>query len=433
MKNWSNLHQWQPAEVCYPTSEQEVVAIVQKAATDCRKVRIIGSGHSFTPLCVTKDYLVSLDEYQGLISVDKDKRLATVKAGTKINALNLLLNANGLALENMGDVDVQSIAGAISTGTHGTGIEMGNVSTQVVALRFVDGSGIVRFCSREENPELLRAAAISLGAFGVITEITLKCVPKYSLAIQVRKRKLSEVIAEHRDLNHNTRHFEFYWFPNTEYVMTKELSITDEPAQNNRMGDYLQELVLENYTFLALNEFVRLFPARTRGTSLLAAQTVSDYRRVRRSFEVFSTSRLVRFNEMEYNVPIEAYEDVNREVVNWINNHNYDVLFPLEHRFVKGDNLMLSPAYQRDAAYIAAHVYHKKDHRKYFKALEDIFRAHEGRPHWGKLHTLNAEDFHASYPEMDTFLRLRETFDPNDIFLSPYLESLFINPNTKSA
>jgi FAD-linked oxidoreductase len=433
MQNWSKLHHWQPAEVCFPVREEEIVEIVRRAATEKKKIRLIGSGHSFTPLCVTDNYLISLDKYQGLISVDKDNRLATVKAGTKINTLNLLLDAHGLALENMGDIDVQSIAGAISTGTHGTGSELGNVSTQVQSLKFVDGRGDVRVCSRNEDPELFRAAAISLGSLGIITEVTLKCELSYNLAIQVRKRKLSELMEEYPALNRKNRHFEYYWFPNTDYAMTKELTITDEPAQKNSMGDYLQELVLENYTFLALNEVVRLFPSRTRATSRLAASTISDFRRVRSSFQVFSTARIVRFNEMEYNIPIEAYEDVNREIVNWINKHNYDVLFPLEHRFVKGDDLMLSPAYKRDAAYIAAHVYHKKDHRKYFRALEDIFRAHEGRPHWGKLHTLSAEDLHASYPEMDTFLRLREACDPDNIFLSPYLESLFINPATKPA
>lgn len=433
MQNWSKTHKWHPSQTYLPKTEEEIVEIVHKALNDKTKIRLIGTGHSFTPLYVTEDVLISLDEYQGLISVDKDNCLVTVKAGTKINALNLLLDANGLALENMGDIDVQSIAGAISTGTHGTGIKMGNVATQVVALRFVNGRGVVQECSREENPELFRAVAISLGALGIITEITLKCVPKYNLAIQVRKRKLSEVIAEHLELNRNNRHFEFYWFPNTEYTMSKELTVTDEPAQKNSLGDYIQELVLENYTFLALNEIVRLFPSRTRGTSRLAASTVSDFRSVRRSFEVFSTSRLVKFNEMEYNVPIEAYEDVNKEVVNWINKHNYDVLFPLEHRFVKGDDLMLSPAYQRNSAYIAAHVYHKKDYQKYFKALEDIYRAHDGRPHWGKLHTLTAEDLHASYPEMDNFLRFREDCDPDNLFLSPYMESLFLLPATKSA
>lgn len=204
MQNWSNLHQWQPAKIYYPTTEEEVIEIVHRAATDRRKIRIIGSGHSFTPLCVTDDYLVSLDEYQGLISVDKDKRLATVKAGTKINALNLLLDAHGLALENMGDIDVQSIAGAISTGTHGTGSGLGNVSTQVQALKFVDGRGNLRVCSRDEAPDLFRATAISLGTFGIITEVTLKCEPSYNLAIQVRKRKLTELMAEYPDLNRKT-------------------------------------------------------------------------------------------------------------------------------------------------------------------------------------------------------------------------------------
>lgn len=424
MKNWSGNVSWAPNKVFYPSSEEEIAAIVKQASQQGKKVRIIGSGHSFTPLCKTDDYLISLDNFQGIIHIDKDKKQARVKAGTKLKTLNLLLDKEGLALENLGDIDVQSIAGAISTGTHGTGAKLGNLCTQARALKFINGEGDVVSCSENENPELFKAAVLSLGALGVITEFTIQCVPAYNLALNIRKKRLEDILNSYAQYNTHNRHFELYWFPHTPYVLTKELNQSDK-ADKDTFSDYLQEVVLENYALKALCELSYLVPVLSRAISRLAASTVSDYHKSKRSYKVFSTYRIVRFNEMEYNVPVEAYAEVMKAITQWVNKHHHHVMFPVENRFVKGDDILLSPAYQRDSAYIAIHCYNKKEYKAYFDAVEDIFKAHGGRPHWGKIHNLKRGELEKLYPEFDAFCKIRDEQDPDEVFLNPYLQTIF--------
>lgn len=425
MKNWSTHLRWNPSELAYPETEAALVALVQKALATKHNIRLIGSAHSFTPLCVTDSIQISLDKYQGLISIDRERLQATVKAGTKLHLLNELLAKEGLALENLGDINVQSIAGAISTGTHGTGTAFGNLSTQVVRLKLINGQGQLLSCSPTENPELFKAAQVSLGALGILTEITLQCVPSYRLALHIKQETLEEMLSSYQEINQSCRNFEFYWFPNTPYVLSKRIELTQEPADKRSFKDYFQEVLLENYAFKMICDTSYYFPSLTHRLSRFAASTVSPFKKVNESGLVFSTSRIVRFNEMEYNLPIEAYLDAKKELVNWINKHNKTILFPLENRFVKGDDIYLSPAYGRDSAYIAAHVYHKKDFKPYFTALEEIMKAYQGRPHWGKMHTLGQEELQARYPEFDRFRRIRQEQDPEGIFLSPYLQTLF--------
>ncbi len=424
MKNWSGYLQWQPEQIFRPTSIEEISLIIQQAVSQKKKVRLIGTGHSFTPLSKTDEFLVSLDDYQGIVHIDPTTQQATVKAGTKLHTLNKLLHEQGLALENLGDIDVQSIAGAISTGTHGTGTAFGNLCTQVRKITFINGLGELISCAVDDQPDLFKAVVLSMGLFGVLTEITLQCVPSYHLELNVQKRRIDEVIASYQEYNARNRHFEFYWFPNTPYVMTKELNLSNAPASSGSFKEYLQEVLLENYALKAVCELSYRIPSLTHRISRFAASTIDDFRKVKRSFEVFSTTRIVRFNEMEYNVPIEAYTDVKKEMISWINTHNLDVMFPIENRFVKGDDIYLSPAYLRDSAYIAVHTYNKKKFHNYFAAIEAIFKAYEGRPHWGKIHTRTAEEFARLYPKFDDFSLLRDQHDPEQLFMSPYMETI---------
>lgn len=424
MQNWSRHLHWQPAEIAYPRTEAEVQALVQRSAAAGRHLRVIGSGHSFTPLCVTEDVLLSLDYWQGLESVDKVTGLVTVRAGTKLHTLNHLLHAEGLALENLGDIDRQSIGGTISTGTHGTGLAFGNISTQLRAIRFVNGRGELVECSTTERPDLFRAAQVSLGALGVITAVTLQCVPAYQLELVVDKMRLDEVLQTYPQLNADHRNFEFYWFPNTDYVMTKRSNTVVAAVAGPGLADFFQEYVLENYAFQALCELSYRLPRTSRWVSRLSAATIGHHRKVAHSHQVYATTRLVRFNEMEYNVPLTVYPDAMRALTAWINRHNWRVHFPIENRFVRGDDIYLSPAQGRDSAYIACHVYYKKDFLPYFTALEAILRDHEGRPHWGKWHTMKAAELAGRYPHYQDFNRHRGEQDPEGVFLTSYLAEL---------
>ncbi len=426
--NWSGSIQFNPKQYVFPSSEGEIQSIVYAAIKQNKQVRIIGSGHSFTPLCKTDQILISLDQYQGLVSVNTELNQATIKAGTKLHVLNTLLLEHGLALPNMGDINVQSLAGAISTGTHGTGISFGNMSTQIAAMTFINGKGERVHCSKTEYPDVLKAAQLSLGSLGVITEITMQCVPAYNLELKIERRNLQDVLEDLEQLNTQNRNFEFYWFLNTPYVMTKTANVTTEKAEKNGIANYLQEMLLENYTFKLFNEISTLFPKQSRRISMLTARSVSKHRKVSSSDQVFSTPRVVKFHEMEYNVPLAAYKEVKKEIINWIGKHNYDIMFPMENRFVKQDDLYLSPAYKRDSAYIAVHTYSKKKYNQYFRAIEEIFIAHDGRPHWGKQHTRTAADLRELYPEFSTFLEIQKQHDPNGVFLSPYLRQLLNAP-----
>lgn len=424
MKNWSGNQKWSPEIILYPTSEEEIKEIIQKAREDDKQIRTIGSAHSFTPLNVTDSVLLSLDRLQGLVSVDHEQQQVTVRAGTKLYMLNELLAEEGLALENMGDINVQTVAGALSTGTHGTGIGFGNLSTQIVQLRLINGQGEVVVCSESENRDWFKAAQVSLGVLGVITEITLRCVPAYRLELRIGKEKIESNFDNLDEILTSTRNFEFYWFLNTSWTMTKHLNETAEPAEPAKWKDYLQEKLLENHIFKLLCDTSALIPSTSRRLNRIAAATIDDYRKVDHSYNVFSTSRLVRFNEMEYNVPLGAYQEVKKEIMQWVSRNVRNVVFPMENRFVKGDDIWLSPAYQRDSAYIAVHMYHKKSYQEYFSGIEDIFKAYDGRPHWGKIHTLEADELRHRYENFDRFNEVRKEMDPEGVFFSPYLKSI---------
>jgi len=426
MKNWAGNIEWNPAVIAYPKSVEEIQHIVMKAVNNKQKIRLIGSGHSFTALCETKDILISLDKYQGVTSIDKSKYQATVKAGTKLNILTSALFQEGLAMENLGDIDVQSLAGAISTGTHGTGKDFGTLSTQVIALRFINGKGEIISCSETENRELFKAAQVSMGIIGIITEITLQCIPAYILKILSKPDSYTAVMA---DLDHklnDNRNFEFFWLPYTDTVISKTTNIVEDVAiKKTNIISKLSEYVLENYAFMGMCEFAKRFPSKTEAVSMLSAKLISEEVKINHSHKIYATTRLVKFREMEYNIPAEAFQDVMKELTKTLNSKKYDVHFPIECRWVRADDIMMSPAHGRDSAYIACHVYKDKDCGPYFKAMESILRAYGGRPHWGKMHTLTPQDIADIYPQFSAFMRHREQQDPEQVFITSYLSELF--------
>lgn len=425
LKNWAGNVEINPTTIAYPKTESEIQNLVSKAVNENAKIRVIGSGHSFTALCQTKQILVSLDEYQGLVSVNKEKNQATVKGGTKLSTLGEILFKEGLAMENLGDIDAQSIAGTISTGTHGTGTSFGTISTQVIKIKLINGKGEIQVCSPTQNPELFKASQVSLGALGIIIEITLQCVPSYKLLIDNNKESLQTVLSSIDERNTQNRNFEYYWFPYTNTTWTKTTNIAEsgEPDKDNILN-YLSELLLENYSFKALCEFARIFPSKNKLVSQIIAQSAPTMKKLSLSHKVYATMRLVKFTEMEYNVPAEAYQDVMKEIIKVVNSGKFAIHFPIENRWVKKDDIFMSPAYERDSAYIACHVYNKKDNSAYFKALEDIFRAYGGRPHWGKMNSITQKDVVDLYPKFAKFNKIRNEQDPDKIFTNAYLEKL---------
>jgi FAD-linked oxidoreductase len=422
--NWSGSVTAAPSSIRHPASLEEIAAIVRECRERGCGLRVIGAGHSFTPLAWTDGVLVSLDRFAGLEHVDPAARQATARAGTQIKALGEQLFAQGLGQANLGDIDVQSIAGAISTGTHGSGATLGSISTQVVGLTLLTAAGELIECSETREREIFKAAQVSLGALGIITSVTLQLLPAYRLDYTWRRQSLAECLDHIEQYRDENRNFEFFWLPYSDNTLTKRMNVTDAPAQQKNVLRQFNELVLENGVFWAFSELCRRFPAVSPRVGALLGRLISGGRDVNYSHRIFATPRMVKFQEMEYSLPAENFVAALRAIEACIRRNRFLVHFPIECRFVHADDIYLSPAHGRASAYIAVHMYKGMAYRAYFEAVEAILRAYGGRPHWGKLHSLAARELRPLYPRWDDFQAARRRLDPDGLFLNPYLRTI---------
>jgi FAD-linked oxidoreductase len=366
---------------------------------------------------------MSLEGFQGIEDIP-EPGLVSVRAGTTLKRLGQELFTEGLGQENLGDIDVQSLAGAISTGTHGTGRGLGNLSTQVEGLTLVSADGTVHELSLDTNPEMFQAARLSLGALGVIARVTLRVEPAYGLRYENRRMLLEDCLKDLEHMAGATRHFEFFWFPHSRRVHVKTLERTSGAIRHKTLATRFNETLLENATFKLLSETARLIPRLAPAISRFSIKAMRMTSGSGWSHEIFASPRLVRFHEMEYSVPSAEAPEVFNELKAWLDSTRFPVHFPVECRFVKGDDIWLSPAYGRDSAFIAVHAYNAMPYEEYFRAAEQIFLRHEGRPHWGKMHNLTAAELAPRYPRWADLLEVRSELDPAGLFLTPYLRAL---------
>lgn len=423
--NWSGEVSCRPRQVASPATIDALAGLVSETASRGGKLRVAGSGHSFSPVVATDQTLVSLAKLSGLAEVDRDARSATALAGTPIHVLGALLAKHGLALTNQGDIDAQAIAGAVSTGTHGTGVGLGSISTQVSALTLVTASGELLYCSPSREPDIFKAAQVSLGSLGVLARIRLQCEPSYYLKDVRRNMDFEACLSEFEDSCRRHRHFEFWWFPYSDVVATKALDPTDEARPRHLLKRLFADKVLETGIFWAISEAVRLVPSASRPVSRFSARFMSEGEFSDHSHRVFPSARDVRFNEMEYAVPVEQGIDCLREIRAFIERERIQVHFPIEYRVVAADDIWLSPFYKRDSAVISVHMYAGMPYEAYFRGCEAIFRNHRGRPHWGKMHGLGAHELRDMYPEWERFQEVRRQLDPQGVFLNDHLARLF--------
>jgi FAD-linked oxidoreductase len=425
--NWAGNHTAHPRRFAEPHSIDELETLVLRAEG---KIKCVGAGHSFTAIAVTDGMLIGLDRLRGIESVDDAEdgsALVTVLAGTRLRELNARLWERGYAMENLGDIDEQSIAGAISTGTHGTGSRFGGISAQVRALELLLADGSIVTCSDTNRPEVFDAARVGLGALGIITRVTLRCVPIFALQALEAPGSLTAALAELDDTVARVDHFEFYWFPHTDRVLTKSntrLPASGPLAPLGRVRAYIDDELLSNTAFEAVNRVVTRFPRAIPRVNSFSARALSAREFTDRSYRVFASSRTVKFREMEYAVPAQSIAFVIREVQRWLDTSGFAVAFPVEVRFAAADDIWLSTAHGRDTAYIAVHQYHRRDHREYFDAVEAIARSVGGRPHWGKLHSMTAGDFTEMYENFDAFRAVRDALDPDRVFENDYLRTV---------
>ena len=420
-RNWAGDQQCVPAVVERPESVDDLRAVIGRAAQAGRTARVTASGHSFTDIACTDGAMIRLDRMNRVLDLDRDAGLARVEGGIVIRDLSERLAAEGLALENLGDIDVQTVSGAISTATHGTGERYRNISSQVESVELVTADGSVVECSRDTDPELWRAARVGLGSLGAISALTFRVVPAFTIRRDDHQLPLEEALASIDDLAARNDHFEFYVFPHTRVALCRESKHVDGPPQpRGRAAEYVLENLLENNALALFCQIGKRFPSRIPAINRLIVRTLGGSVKTDASYKVFSTTRKVRFTEMEYAIPRAHGPEALRRVLDMIDRRGFAVPFPIEYRVVAGDDAYLSTAYERDTVYIAVHMYRGMAWEPYFRAVEAIMDDYEGRPHWGKRHFQKAATLAPRYPEWDRFQAARARLDPNGVFQNEY-------------
>jgi L-gulono-1,4-lactone dehydrogenase len=424
-RNWAGTESAVAAQVVYPRDVTEIAKAVTGAAESGQTIRARGSGHSFTAVGAAHGVAIDLSQWTGITSVDTATGVVTVRSGTTLRALNAELDRFGLAMTNLGDIDAQTISGAISTGTHGTGAAFGGIATQVIGLELVLADGSMITCSASEHPDLFAAAKVGLGALGVISTVTLQTEPAFVLAADERPEPLEEVLDA---LDHNCAandHFEFYWFPYGDKALSKRNNRLPEGTAPMPLGPvrrFYEYQVMENAALGTLCRMGRLMPRLVKPLNKLTSNVLSPRSYSDISHRVFVTSRSVHFVESEYAIPRESLGTVLAELRARVPALRDAVMLPVEIRVAAADDIWLSTAYQRDTAYIAIHQYVGMPFRAYFDLFESIAGAAGGRPHWGKMHTLDAATLRERYPRFDDFTDLVAKLDPDGRFANPYTQ-----------
>lgn len=427
-QNWSGLESTEPGAVLSPSSAEEVAATVVSALEARTTVKMVGSGHSFTGIAVPGDTMLRPDRLTGVIAVDREAMTVTAYAGTRLTVLNAELERLGLSLHNMGDIAEQTLAGAVSTGTHGTGGVTAGLAAQLAGFQLVTGRGEVLTASARDDPELFALGRVGLGALGILTTVTFAVEPLFLLEAQEQPMSWEEAIGSFDEMVADSHHCDMYWFPHTDRMLTKRNTRLDaDPSEARPVGrvrGWVDDEVLSNTVFGALtaaaNHAPGVIPRMNQVSArALSARTYSDV-----AHRVFTSPRRVVFREMEYAVPREAGLDALREARRVVDASDWRISFPVEVRVARADDVALSTAYQRDSMYLAFHTHHHSDwrtHTAYLEAMEAIMRDHVGRPHWGKLHTRTAADLAPAYPRFGEFLALRDRLDPDRVFANAYL------------
>jgi L-gulonolactone oxidase len=421
-RNWTGDQRCSPVRIERPGDRAELVDAVGRATAAGLTVRAVGAGHSFTDCACTNGVMLDLTRLNRVLDVDTEAGLVTFEAGTGLRALNETIWGYGLALENLGDIDKQSVSGAVATATHGTGARFRNLSSLIERMELVLADGTLREVSTSE-PELLAAARVGLGALGVVATITLRTVPAFTVNRVDSPLPLDETLERIDDLADGSDHFEFYVFPHTETALLRQSERTDEdPRPPNPVSRYLQEVVLENWALGALSRLGRRSPKRIPGISRFVSSKLGRATKVDRSYRVYASERRVRFTEMEYAIPRRHAAEAVPRVLEAAEAADPAVGFPIEVRFVAGDDAMLSPAHDRDTTYIAVHQFEGMAWEGYFRSVEEVMAGYGGRPHWGKRHFQTAATLAERYPRWGEFAATRAKLDPTGAFRNEYTD-----------
>ena len=422
--NWAGNQQTDTVLLSKPQTESELQQVVQSAQLSGRRVKAVGSGHSFTAIAVSEEVLVDLSDYDEIVAIDKINQTVTVQSGIQLSKLNQALYENSLAMQNLGDIAYQTIAGAISTSTHGTGAKFTGIANQVVALRVVLADSSIVECSANVNAQLFSCARVGLGALGLISTVTLKVVSAFNLAVIEEPMRVDDVL-QNLDLHVDSNdHFEFFWVPHTGWALTKRNNRNNLPVEPmSKMSHWYSKTLMENYAFGAVCMLGKarpsLIPKLAKALPSSGRNEYSDA-----SHKVFASKRIIKFYEMEYAIPREACAEALNRVRRMVTDSGFFLNFPVEVRFTAPDEIPLSTASNRESAYIAVHIYKGMNYVPYFKEVESIMNSYQGRPHWGKLHFQSAATLASRYPQWDVFQAVRNQVDPQRMFSNQYLETV---------
>ncbi|HET7070295.1 MAG TPA: D-arabinono-1,4-lactone oxidase [Nocardioides sp.] len=427
-QNWSGLESAEPREVLSPATPDEVVAAVRSAREARSTVKMVGTGHSFTGIAAPGEVMLRPDRLTGIVGVDRDAMTVTAYAGTRLKVLNAQLERLGLSLHNMGDIAEQTLAGAVSTGTHGTGGVTAGLAAQLTGFQMVTGAGEALDASGATNREVFELGRVGLGALGILTTVTFAVEPAFLLEAHEQPMSWDEALDSFDELVADSHHCDMYWFPHTDRMLTKRNTRLDadlsEASPVGRVRGWVDDELLSNTVFGALTAVANRAPAITPRMNQVSARALSARTYSDVAHRVFTSPRRVVFREMEYAVPRAAGLEALREVRRAVDSSDWRISFPVEIRVAPADDVALSTAYERDSFYLAFHTHHRSDwrtHAAYLAAMESILREHDGRPHWGKLHTRTAVDLAPAYPRFEEFLALRDRLDPDRLFANPYL------------
>ena len=422
-RNWAGDQRCVPTRIERPRDRGDLIESVKRAADQGLTVRAVGSGHSFTDAACTGGVMFEMGGLDRVLDVQREAGLVRVEAGIGLRALSELIWGHGLALENLGDIDKQTVSGAVATGTHGTGSRFRSISSQIEAMELILPDGTLLDVSGTTEPDLLPAVRVGLGALGVIATVTLRTVPPFTIRRTDSPRPLSETLEQLDELADGSDHFEFYVFPHTEVALLRQSERTDEPPDpRHPVIDFGQEVVLENWVMGAIARTGRRLPSKIPGLSRFVASRLGRSVKMDRSYRVFASRRIVRFTEMEYAIPRRHATEAIPRVLEAAERADPPVGFPIEVRFVAGDDSMLSTAHDRDTCYIAVHQYQGMAWESYFRFVESIMDSYGGRPHWGKRHFQTAGTLAERYPRFEDFLAARKRLDPEGTFRNQYLD-----------
>lgn len=426
-RNWAGNQRATPTRVARPRGVEEIAAIIREAGEVGHRVKAVGSGHSFTAVAATDGIHIDLGLMSGIMSADGDSGRVRVLAGTPLHVLNRALAAEGLSMTNLGDIDRQTVAGALSTGTHGTGIKVGGLATQVRAIELVLADGSVATCNATEDPDLFAAARVGLGALGVLSAVELQCEPEYALSAREMPMPLPEVLENIHELAQENDHFEFFWFPYTDTALTKVNNRLPDDAPREPLHPvraWLEDELFANTVFGLTCRITRRWPSFTPRVNRFAGHLLSTRQYADTAYKVFCSSRRVRFVEAEYAIPRQFVVEGITRIRKILERRDLRVSFPIEVRFAAADDIPLSTAYGRDSAYLAIHMFEGQAHEDYFMAVELALAELGARPHWGKLHSRTAEDLRELYPRFDDFLDVRNRVDQEGRFANDYLDRI---------